>query len=720
MKAASRRRIAAFLLLFSTVTLGFANGFTAAAATTDTKPPQIIYRHISSPVVAYHGSQTPGYATITIRTDEPSILSLTVPPHGVIFNWPPNSKDVFTTEHIIYWEPVNGRQPLIPGQYDIGASLMDRSGNTLISGTGLKVKVVAEKNPLPLITNTKIIPSVISPKYGSNEPLTKLSFSLNRYSSVQFGYRLKIPYNNSITYVGSKQNMVPGQHQMAWNGRDSKGQILPDGEYELFLQTLDSIQYHSANEDRIEYIERPNETLIGTVTIKEGEYYMPEWRVRQIVSGAAWQETTIDLNNGGIRDSINGSLILNEDMQRVCLYITNILGVNVTSVITDKNLIKGSHPFAWDGTDYMGGLVPDGTYYLRVFGLESSGAMGQLDIKSQPVKVVNGNQITVPALAQHVRVMTPSTQMRVQPFWQGYKAKEGDTFPILDFVVENSVAYYQVLAAENILGRVPVADVILLDLKSIPPQWRITTQADVPLRRGPGLNYEVLQSLPPGTYLRILRQEGSWYRVLTLSGKQAYVQTTDLSDLPPGNLTFFKDIDKSSDWARASIIHLAENSIVSGDTRGYFKPQDTVTRAQMVTMLVNALGFDTYSASNNLNFRDVPQDNWAHPFVETAYQAGIISGVAPGYFAPDAKCTREMMAVMFVRALGLTDEQIKTQTTEVKFNDDNQISNWARDAVAYCVNNGLMNGVGDGNFNPQGSATREQMAVVTNQFLARQ
>jgi len=710
------------LTLFLTLFQGwftFAGSGSASVYAEYTQPTQIIYSHISSPVVAYHGNKTPGYAYITIKTDEPTIVNLTVPPHSAIPGWPPNPGTVFSTEHTIYWEPVDGNQPLIPGEYDIGATLMDQSGNVTISGTGLKVKVVIEPDPLPLISSPNIIPNVISPKYGSTEPLTYLNYYLNRYSSIRMGYRLKTTGYMDITYLGTEQRMAPGQHQISWNGRGKDGQILPDGEYEILFETRISIQYHSNNEDRIQGLPWPANTLIGTVTIRDGEYYMPEWRMRQIVNSAAWQETTINLNNGGIRDSINGNLIMNEDTQRVYLYITNVLGGNVTSVITDKNLTKGSHPFTWNGTDFMGGLVPDGTYFLRLVGLESSGAIGQLDIKSQPVTVTNSKRVTVPESAQYVRVVTPGTQMRVQPFWQGYKAKEGDTFPILDFVVNNSLAYYQVLVAENILGQVPVADVNLIDITAIPPQWRLTTQADVSLRRGPGLNYEVLQSLPPGTHLRILRQEGSWYRVLTLSGMQAYVQITDLADLPPGNLTFFKDIDKSSDWARASIIHLAENSIVSGDTRGNFNPQDTVTRAQMVTMLVNALGLDTYNASNNLNFRDVPKDNWAHPFVETAYQSGIIAGVATGYFAPDAKCTREMMAVMFVHALGLTDEQIKAQTTEIKFNDDNRISNWALDAVGYCVNNGFMNGVGDGNFNPQGSATREQMAVVTNQFLAR-
>ncbi len=181
----------------------------------------------------------------------------------------------------------------------------------------------------------------------------------------------------------------------------------------------------------------------------------------------------------------------------------------------------------------------------------------------------------------------------------------------------------------------------------------------------------------------------------------------------------FKDIDKSSSYARQAILKLADINIVSGD-KGSFNPKDTVTRAQMAAFLVKGLGLDTARIPQNPTFNDVPKTHWAYKYVEAAYREGIIDGIAPGKFAPDQKCTREQMAKMFVNSLNNTAASQTPQNSFPsldKFKDSYRISSWAKPYVAAAVQNGVMEGTSNATFSPELSATREQTAVVTDRFI---
>lgn len=181
-----------------------------------------------------------------------------------------------------------------------------------------------------------------------------------------------------------------------------------------------------------------------------------------------------------------------------------------------------------------------------------------------------------------------------------------------------------------------------------------------------------------------------------------------------------KDIDKSSDYAKQAIINLANNSIIHGDQNGNFNPHNTITRAETVKMLVNALEISTDNTPNTATFKDVPTNHWAFEFVEAAYREGIIQGTSKDTFGVNQKSTREQMAVMFVRALGITDADSQNLSGLDKVEqlaDKNQVSSWATYQVEIALQTGLMHGVGNKNFAPRGEAKREQAAVVIDRFI---
>ncbi|HHY90795.1 MAG TPA: S-layer homology domain-containing protein [Clostridiales bacterium] len=181
-----------------------------------------------------------------------------------------------------------------------------------------------------------------------------------------------------------------------------------------------------------------------------------------------------------------------------------------------------------------------------------------------------------------------------------------------------------------------------------------------------------------------------------------------------------QDIDLSSNYAREAIAALAEQNIIVGDENGHFHPHKTITRAEIITMLVNALHIDTKNIPEKPTFKDVPSTHWAYPHVEAAYREGIIQGLSDGTFGEDKPCTREQMAVIFVNALGLSQQT--TGSKELNYInlliDKDKISSWAKNAVEFSLASGLMQGTGNGLFEPKKSAQKQQAALLIYRMLS--
>ncbi len=169
-------------------------------------------------------------------------------------------------------------------------------------------------------------------------------------------------------------------------------------------------------------------------------------------------------------------------------------------------------------------------------------------------------------------------------------------------------------------------------------------------------------------------------------------QTTDFSDVPDGH------------WAYASIQALTQAGILTGYGDGTFHPAGTVTRAEFVSALTKALGLE--AATYDGAFTDVQADDWYASAVAAAVKQGYINGFEDGSFGADAYITREQMAVIMAKALGLTE------AGQISFADADDISPWARDSVAKVFAAGIMTGREDDRFAPGENAARAEMAVM--------
>ena len=139
-------------------------------------------------------------------------------------------------------------------------------------------------------------------------------------------------------------------------------------------------------------------------------------------------------------------------------------------------------------------------------------------------------------------------------------------------------------------------------------------------------------------------------------------------------------------------------------------PCDVGYRVQAGAILRNLCAQMDFAGASALElenpFRDVAESDWFYPEVRLAVRHGLFDGVAPDAFAPEAAMTRAMLVTVLWRLDGK-----RTASAAVPFSDVPAGTYYA-EAVAWAAENGIVNGVGDGKFDPEGNMTREQLAAI--------
>ena len=170
----------------------------------------------------------------------------------------------------------------------------------------------------------------------------------------------------------------------------------------------------------------------------------------------------------------------------------------------------------------------------------------------------------------------------------------------------------------------------------------------------------------------------------------------------------FTDVPDTAYYAEAVNWAVAKK-ITGGVGNGLFAPNDPCTRAQIVTFLWRAAGSPVVNYA--MNMTDVAEDAYYGEAVRWALSEGITTGTGDGKFSPDATCNRAQSVTFLFRAIG------KIVDSKAEFGDVLTDSYYAN-AVAWAVENGITNGIGDGLFGPDNSCTRAQ--IVTFLFRAYQ
>lgn len=177
----------------------------------------------------------------------------------------------------------------------------------------------------------------------------------------------------------------------------------------------------------------------------------------------------------------------------------------------------------------------------------------------------------------------------------------------------------------------------------------------------------------------------------------------------------FEDISKDH-WARESISYLVNRGIIEGRDSEHFAPNEKITRAEFISLLYRMSGQKAENTTVT-GFEDVKVDFWFNNAVAWAVEAGITNGVDAKHFAPNQEITREQMAVLLVKYAEYKGLNLEKQSSKVVFEDNDNVSIYAKEAVSTMQQAGIINGREDGKFAPKDKATRAETAKMLALFL---
>ena len=192
----------------------------------------------------------------------------------------------------------------------------------------------------------------------------------------------------------------------------------------------------------------------------------------------------------------------------------------------------------------------------------------------------------------------------------------------------------------------------------------------------------------------------------TVTVKAVFAEEGTVSELP------FEDV-KVEQWFYEAVKYVYDNELMNGISATEFNPNGLLTRGTIAQVLFNLEGADADAAAV---FDDVPADAWFADAVNWAAANNIVTGYGDGTFGPDNNITREQMAAILYRYAQFKGYDVSAKGDLTAFTDGDNVSEWATDALAWCVGAKLINGRDNGTVDATGTATRAEIAQIFMNF----
>jgi len=192
-------------------------------------------------------------------------------------------------------------------------------------------------------------------------------------------------------------------------------------------------------------------------------------------------------------------------------------------------------------------------------------------------------------------------------------------------------------------------------------------------------------------------------------GPEPEPQPQLFADLPPEH------------WVYPEVVRLVEAGVIHGSPDGRFRPNELISRAEFLKMLLAARGIDTAGKCAGF-FADAECWTWYAPYVEVGYRLAILDPLDDTYFDPDGAITREQLIDAIVRAIGQfwtarSDARENVNAILGAYSDWRDIDWDRRPAYAYALKHGLVNGFPDGTLRPKAYTTRAEAAALIQRVL---
>ena len=216
-----------------------------------------------------------------------------------------------------------------------------------------------------------------------------------------------------------------------------------------------------------------------------------------------------------------------------------------------------------------------------------------------------------------------------------------------------------------------------------------------------------------------------WYSERSLTNKVSGVcLTKDMTvyagwrvDENPGTgANPFTDVSEK-DWFYGDVMFVYENGLMLGTSKTLFSPYGTATRGMMATILWRMEGSPVPKGKNS--FTDVEAGKWYADAITWTAENGIFAGYGKDKFFPDDPITREQLAAIFYRYADYKGYDLTVKGDLDKFKDADKITDYAKTAMQWAVGSGLVKGKSGNLLDPQGTATRAEIAAMLHRFIEK-
>ena len=178
----------------------------------------------------------------------------------------------------------------------------------------------------------------------------------------------------------------------------------------------------------------------------------------------------------------------------------------------------------------------------------------------------------------------------------------------------------------------------------------------------------------------------------------------------------FTDVN-TTDWFYNDVMFVYEKGLMLGTSKTTFSPYKTATRGMMATILWRMEGSPAPKGGNG--FADVDAGKWYADAITWTAENGIFRGYDNNLFMPEDPITREQLAAIFYRYADYKGYDTSVKGNLSKFKDADKISDYAETAMQWAVGSGLIKGRDNGTLDPQGTATRAEIAAMLHRFIEK-
>ena len=216
-----------------------------------------------------------------------------------------------------------------------------------------------------------------------------------------------------------------------------------------------------------------------------------------------------------------------------------------------------------------------------------------------------------------------------------------------------------------------------------------------------------------------------WYTERSLMNKVSGVYLTKdmtvyalwrVDENPGTGANPFTDVSEK-DWFYGDVMFVYENGLMLGTSKTLFSPHGTATRGMMATILWRMEGSPAPKGKNS--FTDVVAGKWYADAITWAAENGIFAGYGKDKFGPDDPITREQLAAIFYRYADYKGYDLTVKGNLDKFKDADKVTDYAKMAMQWAVSSGLVKGKSGNLLDPQGTATRAEIAAMLHRFIEK-